>query len=123
MRVFDNLFASKAKQSNSKKSDTDNDFNSDSLEIEENKSQSYDMSVDDEGKRLGTIRESYNSYNENSQGLQRNPNGTSCNCQPSVLIVDDTEFNIIPVEKMLKTHFNIDADKASNGQIAVDMVK
>ena len=38
-----------------------------------------------------------------------------CNCKPSVLIVDDTEFNIIPVERMLKTHFKIDVDKASNG--------
>ena len=40
-----------------------------------------------------------------------------------MLIVDDTEFNIIPVERMLKNHFNIDVDKAQNGQIAVDMFK
>ena len=40
-----------------------------------------------------------------------------------MLIVDDTEFNIIPVERMLKNHFNIDVDKANNGQIAVDMFR
>ena len=40
-----------------------------------------------------------------------------------MLIVDDTEFNIIPVERMLKNHFDIDVDKAGNGLIAVDMFK
>ena len=58
LRVQNNVFASKAKQSDSQKSDTDNDFNSDSLEIENNQSQSYDMSVDDECKKLNSKRES-----------------------------------------------------------------
>ena len=79
------------------------------------------MSVDGENRRLGTIREASRSYIENSVVI-RQPNNSSnsnsslvCDCQPSVLIVDDTEFNIIPVERMLKNHFNIDAEKASNG--------
>ena len=38
LRVQNNLFASKNKQSDSQKSDTENDFNSDSLELEDNQS-------------------------------------------------------------------------------------
>ena len=32
-----------------------------------------------------------------------------------MLIVDDTEFNIIPVAMMLKSRFNLKADTACNG--------
>ena len=74
------------------------------------------MSVEEECKGLEMILEADNSFIIPQ-------NEENCECKPSVLIVDDTEFNIIPVERMLKNHFNIDVHKASNGQIAVDMFK
>ena len=51
--------------------------------------------------------------------LQQN----KCDCKASILIVDDTEFNIIPVERMISNHFNIDVATASNGKIAVEMYR
>ena len=50
------------------------------------------------------------------------PMARECSCVPRILIVDDTEFNIIPVVMMLRNFFQIEAvDQALNGQQAVDM--
>ena len=46
-----------------------------------------------------------------------------CGCIPKILIVDDIEFNIIPVKIMIKENFDIDIDEASNGAIALKMYK
>jgi uncharacterized membrane protein len=42
-----------------------------------------------------------------------------CGCVPRILIVDDIEFNIIPVKYLIKENFEIDVDEASNGAIAL----
>jgi CheY-like chemotaxis protein len=42
-------------------------------------------------------------------------------CCPSVLIVDDNNFNLVVLESMLKKS-NISCDKAANGQIALDKI-
>jgi CheY-like chemotaxis protein len=39
------------------------------------------------------------------------------------LVVDDIEFNIIPVKMMIKENFDIDIDEASNGAIALQKYK
>lgn len=44
-----------------------------------------------------------------------------CTCEPSILLVDDNEFNIMPVSHMIKNMFNIKTMKASNGLEAVEM--
>lgn len=37
-----------------------------------------------------------------------------------MLIVDDNEFNLIPLKIMIKDQYNIRVDRAENGKIAVD---
>ena len=48
------------------------------------------------------------------------PVSPECGCRPKILVVDDMEFNIIPVKYLLKYNFNIDIDDASNGKIALE---
>lgn len=43
-----------------------------------------------------------------------------CECQPSVLCVDDMSFNLIPLVGMIKKWFKIDSDVAVNGKQALD---
>ena len=43
-----------------------------------------------------------------------------CECKASVLVVDDTAFNIMPVRALLKAHYKIDIDIATNGLEAVE---
>ena len=46
-----------------------------------------------------------------------------CDCKPRILVVDDIEFNILPVKLLIKEHFDIDIEEAENGAIAVDKFK
>lgn len=41
----------------------------------------------------------------------------------AVLIVDDNMFNLIPLELLLDTEFDIKVEKASNGKEAVELFK
>ena len=43
-----------------------------------------------------------------------------CECQPSILIVDDSEFNIMSA-KLLLEEYQVNIDIAQNGEIAVQM--
>jgi hypothetical protein len=38
-------------------------------------------------------------------------------------VVDDIEFNILPIKLLIKEHFDIEIEEASNGAIAVEMFK
>lgn len=40
-----------------------------------------------------------------------------------ILVVDDIEFNIIPVKYLIKENFDIDVEDASNGAIALQKYK
>jgi hypothetical protein len=42
--------------------------------------------------------------------------GRDCNCESTILIVDDNMFNLIPLELILTENFRIRIDKALNGQ-------
>ena len=44
-----------------------------------------------------------------------------CCSKAEVLLVDDIEFNLIPLKEMVQGQFKKNCDKAENGQIAVDM--
>ena len=46
-----------------------------------------------------------------------------CNCQARILVVDDIEFNILPLKLLIKEHFDIEIEEATNGKIAVEMYK
>ena len=46
-----------------------------------------------------------------------------CNCQARILVVDDIEFNILPLKLLIKEHFDIEIEEAANGKIAVEMYK
>jgi hypothetical protein len=37
---------------------------------------------------------------------------------PRILVVDDIEFNIVPIRLMAKNNFNLDIVDAANGEIA-----
>lgn len=50
-----------------------------------------------------------------SDSIQKN----SCSCKPSILVVDDAYFMRKVIVDMLKEFWNIDADQASDGDIAV----
>ena len=49
--------------------------------------------------------------------------GKRCDCQARILVVDDIEFNILPLKLLIKEHFDIDIEEATNGAIAIDMYK
>ena len=44
-----------------------------------------------------------------------------CGCKPKILVVDDMEFNIIPVRFLLKQNYGLEIDDACNGKIAFEM--
>ena len=44
-----------------------------------------------------------------------------CQCEATILIVDDNMFNLIPLELILKEMFQLTCDKAMNGKDAVTM--
>ena len=37
-------------------------------------------------------------------------NNSECGCKPRILVVDDNEFNIIPVNHLIKEYFDIDIE-------------
>jgi len=46
----------------------------------------------------------------------------SCGCRPKIMLVDDMEFNLMPIRMMMQDSFkNIEIHQALNGQIALDM--
>jgi CheY-like chemotaxis protein len=53
----------------------------------------------------------------------KNSESKRCNCQARILVVDDIEFNILPLKLLIKEHFDIDIEEATNGAIAVEMYK
>ena len=44
-----------------------------------------------------------------------------CCSKAEVLLVDDIDFNLIPLKEMVQGQFEKNCDKAENGQIAIDM--
>lgn len=46
-----------------------------------------------------------------------------CECRPKILIVDDSPYNIQAISLQLDEYWNLQADSASNGEIAVEMFK
>jgi PleD family two-component response regulator len=38
-----------------------------------------------------------------------------CSCKARILVVDDTDFNLLAVKLMIKENFLIDVDEAVNG--------
>lgn len=47
----------------------------------------------------------------------------SCDCKPSILVVDDIYYNRKVIIDILKEFWKIEADQASDGDIAVEMFK
>jgi len=47
----------------------------------------------------------------------------SCDCSPSILVVDDIYFNMMAVRLMIEDKFNMGVSEALDGNIAVDMFK
>ena len=43
-----------------------------------------------------------------------------CGCTARILVVDDNEYNIIPLQLLLKNNFDMQIEKAEDGQIAVE---
>jgi len=41
--------------------------------------------------------------------------GVKCGCKATVLLVDDNEFNLLPLNMMLTTNFNLHVKKATHG--------
>ena len=46
-----------------------------------------------------------------------------CGCLPSILVVDDTDFNVLVVKLLLDSQHGIVPEEAQNGQIAVELVE
>ena len=46
-----------------------------------------------------------------------------CNCKPRIMIVDDNDYNIQAIEMQLEEFWGLEADKAQNGEMAVQMFK
>jgi hypothetical protein len=42
-----------------------------------------------------------------------------CECTARILVVDDIDFNILPIKLLIKEHFDIEIEEALNGAIAV----
>ena len=51
------------------------------------------------------------------------PDSPICGCKAKILVVDDMEFNIMPVRFLLKYEYGIDIDDAPNGKVALDKFK
>ena len=82
------------------------------------------MDINEEQKQVesNSIEMESEEYKREHAEVESSSQGNKCQCKPRVLIVDDTEFNIIPVVKMLETHFkNTEVVEASNGKQAVDL--
>ena len=47
----------------------------------------------------------------------------SCDCSPSILVVDDIYFNMMAVRLMIEDKFSMGVSEALDGNIAVDMFK
>lgn len=45
-----------------------------------------------------------------------------CTSRPRILIVDDNIFNLVTLESVLELQFSLKADRAMNGQEAVEML-
>ena len=50
-------------------------------------------------------------------------NPIECDCEAKVLVVDDTDFNLLPVMYLIKETYGIDITTAVDGQIAVEKYK
>ena len=38
-----------------------------------------------------------------------------CDCEPKILLVDDNEFNIIPLQLIIEGHFGVACERAISG--------
>lgn len=47
----------------------------------------------------------------------------NCSCRARILVVDDTDFNILAVQLMIRDNFNFEIESAPNGLVAVEMFK
>ena len=48
---------------------------------------------------------------------------SKCKCKATVLLVDDSQFNLYPLSKMISSNFKMKADTALNGLLAYNKVK
>ena len=78
-----------------------------------------DVAIDEEAKQILRL-DFFKPDDPPSQAVSGFEN---CGCIAKVLVVDDTQFNIIPVRHLLLEHFGIEIQVAENGQEAVDMFK
>lgn len=46
-----------------------------------------------------------------------------CECKARILVVDDTDFNILAVKLMIKENFMLDIEEAPNGKVGLEMFK
>ena len=49
-------------------------------------------------------------------------NSDSC-CEPRILVVDDSEMNIMVLQTMIRAEFNLEVESAADGLIAVNKFK
>ena len=47
----------------------------------------------------------------------------NCDCKARILVVDDTDFNVLAVKLMIKENFMLDIEEAPNGKIGYEMFK
>ena len=60
------------------------------------------------------------SANNIFQVLEDLEEDSDCSCVRMVMVVDDNQFNILPVKTLLKQHFNLEIIEAANGQLALN---
>jgi PleD family two-component response regulator len=58
-----------------------------------------------------------------SEELQEIPMSRRCTCHATVLVVEDNQYNVMPVEMILKHNYGIDIDVATDGKSSVQMIK
>lgn len=46
-----------------------------------------------------------------------------CQCKPQILIVDDNQFNLIPILELIKKTYHISPLTCENGEEAVELYK
>ena len=46
-----------------------------------------------------------------------------CGCIPKILVVDDMEFNIIPVRFLIRSNYGMGIDDAPDGKVAFEKFK
>ena len=49
--------------------------------------------------------------------------GQECHCISKVLVVDDNEFNLMPIAMLLKTNHGLESIKATDGEEAVQVFR